>query len=114
MGEYVRFLQKRRANLLSSEIASGNNVNGSDSFCVESLQIDKYTSSEVCYTVQMFQSTKKDRMDCSYYELSSLIERELTCSFGLTGTKSTVRNKPPGIQRCWPRIMECLKVEVPL
>ena len=61
--------------------------------------MDKYTSSEVCYTVLMFQSTQKDIMDCSYYEFSSL-EGELTCSFGLIGTKSTVRNMPPVIQRC--------------
>ena len=59
MGECVYVChKKRRANLLSSKIASGNSVNGL--ICVESFQMDKYTSSEVCYTVQMFQSTRKD------------------------------------------------------
>ena len=40
--------------------------------------MDKYTSSEVCYTVQMFQSTQKDITDCSHYEFSSL-DGGLTC-----------------------------------
>ena len=40
--------------------------------------MDKYTSSEVCYTVLMFQSTQKDITDCSHYEFSSL-DGGLTC-----------------------------------